>query len=109
LGEHRGEGLCLCTVDEDDGAPIIHPGCPLTGHSDIVTQVEFSDDGAQLISASADMSVRVWDIASGRQMRQFEGHTFAMVGGRCDERKRGWHILTLDGDTLLIYECGKEQ
>jgi len=117
LGEHHGEGLCLCTVDEDgdlevdeDGEPIMHPGCPLTGHSAVVTQVEFSGDGAQVISSSSDdETVRVWDIASGGRMRQLEGHEFALVGGLSDERKRGRHILTACGDTLLIYECGKEQ
>ena len=55
MGGHTGEGLCLCTVDEDgdlaedqDGWPIIHPECPVPGHSRSVTRVEFSDDGAQV-------------------------------------------------------------
>ena len=116
MGEHTGEGLCLCTVDEDGdlennahGWPNIHPGCPLTGHSETVTRVEFSDDGAQVFSASIDDSVLVWDVASGRRVRQLAGDRFALVGGLADEHKRGRHVLTTDGNTLLIYECGKEQ
>ena len=32
--------------------------CTLTGHTDVVTQVTFSDDGAQAISGSRDGTVR---------------------------------------------------
>ena len=116
LGEHNGEGLCLCTVDEDGnleedehGEPVIHSECPFFGHSDIVTQVEFSDDGAQVISAGDDFNVLVWDLASGRRVRELTGKAFALVEGLSDEHKKGRHILTFEGDTLLIYECGKAQ
>ena len=80
----------------------------MTGHSDFVARVEFSDDGAQVFSASED-SVLVWDVASGRRVRQLAGDRFALVEALSDERKRGRHILTARGDTLLVYECGKEQ
>jgi WD40 repeat protein len=33
--------------------------CTLTGHSDWVTRVQFSDDGAEVISASEDGTVRL--------------------------------------------------
>ena len=33
--------------------------CTLTGHSDIVTRVQFSDDGLQVISGSDDGTVLV--------------------------------------------------
>ena len=117
MGEHHGEGLCLCTVDEDgaleedeDGEPIIHPECPLTGHSRMVSSAEFSHDGAQVISCAAGAGeVLVWDIVSGRRVRQLDGRAFALVEGLSDELKRGRHILTANGSMLLIYECGKEQ
>ena len=33
--------------------------CTLTGHSGAVTRVQFSDDGAEVISASIDSTVRL--------------------------------------------------
>jgi len=35
----------------------------------------FSFDGKRIITASADGTARLWDAASGAELRQFEGHT----------------------------------
>ena len=37
----------------------------LQGHSENVTGVAFSPDGALIASSSDDKSVRVWEVASG--------------------------------------------
>jgi WD40 repeat protein len=86
-----------------------NPECPVVRHSDSMIRVEFSDDGAQVISGSFDNTVRSWDVASGRQVRQLAGRDFAFVEGLSGENKRGRHVLTTLGDTLRIYECLKEQ
>jgi hypothetical protein len=41
-------------------------GEPLTGHTDIVSDVEFSPDGKRLASTSADTTVRLWDVSTGK-------------------------------------------
>jgi WD40 repeat protein len=74
-----------------------------------VTRVAFSSDGAQVVSASADNSVRWWDVESGRQVRQFAGTTFALVEGVSGEHIRDRHVITTSGDMLRIYEIGKEE
>jgi len=81
----------------------------LTGHSDIVTRVAFSGDGAQVVSASRDDTVRIFDVASGRQVRQLAGDRFALVEGPSAEHKKDRHVITALNDSLRIYGVAKEQ
>ena len=83
--------------------------CTLTGHSATVTRVAFSHDGAQVVSTSDDRTVRWWDVASGRQVRQLAGDKFALVEGVSGEHIRDRHVLTTHVDKLLIYEIGNEE
>ena len=81
----------------------------LTGHSSAVTAVAFTDDGAQVVSGSGDRSMRWWDVASGRQVRQLAGDEFAWVEGPSGEQTTERHVITTSGDTLRIYECAEAQ
>jgi WD40 repeat protein/serine/threonine protein kinase len=47
----------------------------LTGHADPVTAVAFRWDGQQLASASADGTIKLWDVSSGKELRTLKGHT----------------------------------
>ncbi|MBN2809411.1 MAG: WD40 repeat domain-containing protein [Deltaproteobacteria bacterium] len=46
----------------------------LSGHQDLVWSIAFSPDSRLLISGANDHSVRLWDVASGRQIQILEGH-----------------------------------
>jgi len=55
----------ICIVDPGSGDEVGR----LTGHRDTVLAITFSADGSQLVSGSADRTVRIWDVASSREVR----------------------------------------
>jgi serine/threonine protein kinase len=46
----------------------------LMGHGDWVTGVTFSPDGNEALSGSRDGTLRLWDLESGQETRQIQGH-----------------------------------
>ncbi len=77
-------------------------------HKDAVLALEFSADGRQLASGAADRAVRLWEVATGRQLRNLEahgGHVLAVTlrhDGRmlasagADNAVRTWSLITGD-------------
>jgi len=59
----------------ETGAAVGQKPIVLEGHENVVSALSFSDDGKQLVSASWDRTVRVWDTSSGRQEALLEGHS----------------------------------
>jgi len=55
------------------------PGGPLfrtfEGHTESVYAVAVTPDGRRAVSASADGTLRLWDLESGQTIRKLEGHT----------------------------------
>jgi len=49
-------------------------------HSDTVFGLEFSPDGKQIASCGADRFVKIHNIADGKFVRSFEGHTHHVLG-----------------------------
>ena len=47
----------------------------LRGHTARVNDIVFSHDGARALSGGADGQVIVWDLAAGREVRRFSGHS----------------------------------
>src|SRR5688572_27491023 len=46
-----------------------------TGHSGWVYSVAFSPDGKLLASGSSDQTIKLWDVATGTELRSLRGHT----------------------------------
>ena len=49
-------------------------------HSDAVFSLDFSPDGKLIASGSADKMARITDLATGKVVRSFEGHTHHVLG-----------------------------
>jgi WD40 repeat protein/mono/diheme cytochrome c family protein len=69
-----------------DGQPTLNQGAhadaagdPLTGHVGTVNCLAISPDGKLALSGGDDRTVRLWDLASGRELHCFEGHSEAVA------------------------------
>ena len=47
----------------------------LTGHTDIVLSASYSPDGTKIVSASRDMTIKIWDANTGSCLKTLTGHT----------------------------------
>jgi dipeptidyl aminopeptidase/acylaminoacyl peptidase len=54
----------------------------LRGHEGKVYSASFSSDGKRILTGSKDGTARIWDAASGRELKTLRGHA---VGWRADE------------------------
>ena len=69
----------------------------LYGHEHSVSHVEFALGGDNIISASRDKSIRVWEVATGFCKKTIEGH---------DEWIRR---VVIDSEENLMASCGNDQ
>lgn len=52
----------------------------LKGHNGAVNGLTFSSDGKRLVTGGADKTVRVWDIANGKEIQKHAKHTKPIMG-----------------------------
>jgi WD40 repeat protein len=93
---------------------------PLEGLSSEANSMVLSPDGRTVLIASADKTVRLWDVELGREIRRFIGHTASVwsvafspdgrraLSGGADQTVRLWDVATgrelrqFDGHTGLV-------
>ena len=88
--------------DTTTGAPLL----TLFGHTGGVCSVAFSPDESNIVSGSADTTVRVWDASTGQLLEIFSGHTgpvrsvsfspngSQIASGSEDDTIRLWEVAT---------------
>ncbi len=50
------------------------------GHSNILNELSFLDEGRRLVSASMDRTLRIWDVDTGVALRVMQGHAAGVTG-----------------------------
>ncbi|MBL0921286.1 MAG: protein kinase [Phycisphaerales bacterium] len=90
----------------------------LSGHTNLVTSITFSADGASLLTTSQDRTIRLWSVADRSERRVFRGHAasvnaalFTPDGRTCvsasnDGEIRLWSIQTGECDATLSGHAG---
>ena len=126
----KNDGLCVEVFDSDTGKRLHH----LTGFKQDISRVQFSTDGKQLhVSECYGGPVSAWDLASGRQRRQWlskaegadeqENNKYAVEGVLSPDGKwLIWRVFTafspeivregperLDADDLRVYDAATEK
>lgn len=78
----------------------------LTDHSDTVNCIAISPDGQTLVSGSADKTIKIWNLKTGRQLHTIEGHSDTIncvaispdgqtiVSGSADKTIKIWNLKT---------------
>jgi len=78
----------------------------LTGHSDMVWSVVYSPDGRYLASGSNDKTIKIWEVATGKQLRTLTGHygeVYSVVYS-----PDGRYLVSGSGDeTIKIWRVGQ--
>jgi len=80
-----------------------------SGHSGSVSSCAFSPDGRNILSASADKTLKMWDVRTGKEIFTLKGHAGGVTS--CAFSRNGKIIVSASHDkTLKIWdaESGKE-
>ena len=73
----------------------------IVGHSDIINSCAISPDGTRIVSASSDRTLKIWDMADGKELLTLRGHIDSVE--TCAFAPDGSHIVSgaRDGEVKI--------
>lgn len=96
----RGRTQRVQAPTSGDGIELVIP----KGHSGALTAVTLSPDGRFILSLSRDDTAKLWDVASGREVRTFVGFEYLMAGGQAGFTSDGKRLIIGDLQSARVYE-----
>ncbi len=94
--------------DAIDAAPPYAMTLPRHRHTGSVWSAAYSPDGTQIVTASDDRTARIWDTATGQEVRQLSGHTDSVRSAAYSPD--GAQIVTASDDgTARIWDAATGQ
>jgi WD40 repeat protein/serine/threonine protein kinase len=73
----------------------------LTGHTGRINYASFSPDGTRVVTASNDLTARIWDANSGFELRRLAGHTEPLTCAEFSPDGKRVITASVDGTTRL--------
>jgi serine/threonine protein kinase/sugar lactone lactonase YvrE len=80
----------------------------LTGHTNFVESVAFSPDGRWLASGSWDNTIKLWDVASGQNIRTLTDHTYFVTSVAFSPDGR-WLASGSSDQTIKLWDVASGQ
>lgn len=79
------------------------------GHTEGILSITYSKDGTRLLTSSYDKTARLWDVASGNQLRRFWGHNWWVWDADFSSDERRIVTASQDGTAVIwSVETGKQ-
>lgn len=78
----------------------------ISGHTGLINSVSFSPDGKMIVSASEDKSIKLWDVFTGKLIKEFIGHTEGVQTALFSYDGR-FIVSTSGDDTIRIWDVIK--
>ena len=92
------------TTQTDDGVQVVMQ----SGHAQDISQTAMSPDGREILTASQDGTVKLWDVASGQELRTFSGFGLGMMD-RVTFSADGRVVIITDGLQTYLFDHASGQ